>query len=205
MAPHTWTESLTIHKQRTREHILATAADLIAERGATDVSMSLLANRAGIARATLYNHFPDLERVLAALVAHEVALFLVQLDRHLVDAPDPVERLRRFLEATYRWATRQRRQRPPRTHRSPSRKLPPQVIAAMHEPVADLRAVLTAILTDGITTGDFPADIHPRLHAELILKLVLDPIAGPERSQTAARDQLVRFVHRGLTAPPTQP
>jgi AcrR family transcriptional regulator len=160
---------------------------------------------AGVARATLYNHFPDLERVLAALVAHEVAAFLVQLDRHLADAPDPAKRLCRYLHATHRWATQHRRQRPRLTRRAPSRKLPRQVIAAMHEPVTQLREVLTSILTDGVATGDFRTDVQPRVHAEFILKLVLDPIAVPERGQTAVRDQLVRFVHRGLTVQTATP
>ncbi len=109
MAPSIWSDSLATHKQRLREHIVGTAGELLAERGLGGVSMSLLAQRAGIARATLYNHFPDFERVLAALVADEVARFRVQLDRHLADASDPVERLRRYLVAVHDWATNLRR------------------------------------------------------------------------------------------------
>jgi AcrR family transcriptional regulator len=200
MTPTIWGGTLASHKQRLREHIVRTAADLIGERGNTAVPMSVLARRAGIARATLYNHFPDFERVLAALVAHEVTQFRLRLDRQLADAPNPTERLRRYVYATYHWATQTRR--PRRADPNPARKRPPQVIATMHEPLTELREILTTILTDGITTGDFPTDIDPAVYADIILKLVLEPLPATAHSRTTVRNQLLQFIHRGLTAPP---
>ncbi len=211
MAPSIWTDSLATHKQRLRQHIVRTAAELLAERGLGDVSMSLLAQRAGIARATLYNHFPDFERVLAALVADQVARFRVQLDRHLAAAADPAERLRRYLVAVHDWATRQRQQPSKRNDTarptSRTRTLSPQVVTATHEPLSQLHEILEQILTDAIASHAIHPDTDPRLHADLILKLLLDPRQPATAGCTpgAERDQLVRFVLRGLVAHPPSP
>jgi len=212
MAPSIWSDSLATHKQRLREHIVGTAGELLAERGLGGVSMSLLAQRAGIARATLYNHFPDFERVLAALVADEVARFRVQLDRHLADASDPVERLRRYLVAVHDWATNLRRQpqkRPPRpAGRTRKPRLSPQVVAVTHEPLGQLHEILERILADAIARHAVHPDVDPGLHADLILKLLLDPrppTPAAAHPPGAERDQLVRFVLRGLTTRPPAP
>jgi AcrR family transcriptional regulator len=194
MAPSVWSDSLANHKQRLREHIIHTAADLVAELGTADVPMSLLARRAGIARATLYNYFPDFERVLTALVADQVARFRTHLDQQLATVSDPPERLRRYLLAVHRWSARQRQQRPATNHRDTTGKLSPHVIAAMHEPLTELRDVLTGILAAGVADRSFATDIDPSRHAGFILKLLLDP-----GSATGSPAQLLRFIERGLT------
>lgn len=194
MAPTIWDESLTSHKQRQREHILRAAAQLVSERGAADIAMSVLARRAGVARATLYNYFPDVERVLSALVADQAARFRTELDRQLAEATDPSGRLHRYLLAVHQWGAQRRHARAGGTDRS--RKLSPQLLAVIHEPLTDLRELLCAILTDGVARGSFGSDIDPKLYAEFILRLLLDSTAtGP-----AALDQLLRFIQRGLTA-----
>jgi AcrR family transcriptional regulator len=195
MAPTIWSDSLTSHKQRQREHIVRTAGQLMAEQGTANVAMSVLARRAGIARATLYSYFPDIERVVTAVVADQAARFRTQLDQRLAEASSPRERLRRYLLEVHQWAGQRGRSR---GHQDSRRKLSPHLLAVVHEPLTDLRELLAAILTDGVTHNVFAADIDPRLHAEFILKLLMDSTAtGP-----AARDQLLRFVQRGLAAPP---
>jgi AcrR family transcriptional regulator len=189
-----WDDALTDHKRRLRRHIVQTAATLIAERGSPDVPMSLLAARAGIARATLYNYFPDFERVLAALVDHEVETLCAELDRRLAGTTDPSLRLRRFVLTVHDWAARTRRPRP----RSSRRALSAQVVATIHEPLRLLRDMLAGVLVDGVTQGVFAADLDPGTHADLILTLLFDPVTAPD---PAARRHLVRFVERGLAGP----
>jgi AcrR family transcriptional regulator len=201
MAQSIWDDSIAGHKQRLREHILDTAADLIGEHGAADVPMALLARRAGIARATLYNYFPDFERVLSALVAHEVARLRTRLDRQPAGG-DPVARLHQYLTVVYDWAARQRQPRSRTTPRVARRKLAPSAIAAMHEPLAELRQILAGILADGVAAGGFPPDIHPGLHADLIHKILLDPAQATTQTPPVIRDQVLRFIHRGLTVSP---
>lgn len=191
MAPTVWDETLTDHKRRQRERILQTAAELIAERGMADVAMSVLARRAGVARATLYNYFPDIEHVVTALVADQAARFRRRLDQQLAEAADPPERLHRYLLAVHEWATRRTGRH--HTDRRPS----PQLLTVVHEPLTGLRELLATIVADGVTTGVFAADIDPNAHAELIFKLLMDPAAA----DPDGRQQLVRFIQRGLTPP----
>jgi AcrR family transcriptional regulator len=192
MAPTIWEDSLTGHKQRQRAHILRVAADLAAEQGAANVAMSTLARRAGIARATLYNYFPDVERVLAAVVADQAARFRADLDRRLATAPDPAERLHHYLLAVHQWAASRGR-----SHIDRGRKLSPQLSAVIHEPLAGLRELLASILAEGVARRTFATDIEPRLHAEFIFKLLTEPAAAG----SDAGDQLIRFVERGLREP----
>lgn len=50
---------------RTRESVLAAAADLLAEQGWGGVSIEAVSARSGVARTTIYRHWPDLRQLLA--------------------------------------------------------------------------------------------------------------------------------------------
>ncbi|MGI5522100.1 TetR/AcrR family transcriptional regulator [Micromonospora sp. CA-259024] len=57
--------------QSLRDHLIATAERLIAERGAGRLTVRDIAREAGVADGVLYNHFADKEELLAyALQAH---------------------------------------------------------------------------------------------------------------------------------------
>ncbi|MEU8123302.1 helix-turn-helix domain-containing protein [Spirillospora sp. NPDC049024] len=54
-----------------RDHLIATAERLIAERGTAALTVRAIAREAGVADGVLYNHFADKEELLAhALLAH---------------------------------------------------------------------------------------------------------------------------------------
>ncbi|MEU5990906.1 helix-turn-helix domain-containing protein [Spirillospora sp. NPDC047418] len=54
-----------------REHLIATAARMMAERGTAGLTVRAIAREAGVADGVLYNHFADKEDLLAhALRAH---------------------------------------------------------------------------------------------------------------------------------------
>lgn len=74
--PRLWNDTIEAHRRTVRDVTLDTAAALVAERGPASVTMSQIAERTGIARATLYRYFPDVEAIMMAW--HER-----QLDRHL--------------------------------------------------------------------------------------------------------------------------
>jgi AcrR family transcriptional regulator len=54
--------------QRTRGHVLAIARELLPEAGPADLTYSLLAERAGVTRQTLYRHWPTREALLVDLI-----------------------------------------------------------------------------------------------------------------------------------------
>ncbi len=64
--PRIWADTIDSHRRHVQDAILDTTAELIAQQGPMSVSMSTIAERVGIGRATLYKYFPDLESILIA-------------------------------------------------------------------------------------------------------------------------------------------
>src|SRR5580698_11636140 len=54
--------------RRTRDRILAAARELLAETGPAGLTYSLLAERAGVTRQTLYRHWPSRSGLLVDLI-----------------------------------------------------------------------------------------------------------------------------------------
>lgn len=59
--------------ERARSGILRAAADLVASGGSSAVTMSAVARRSAVAKATVYNHFRDRDELLRSLLATERA------------------------------------------------------------------------------------------------------------------------------------
>jgi AcrR family transcriptional regulator len=55
-------------RQGARERILGTAYELFSHRGVHDVGVDELVERAGVAKATLYNHFPSKDQLVLAFL-----------------------------------------------------------------------------------------------------------------------------------------
>jgi len=95
--------------EQRREQLIDAALEVILERGYRGVSIEAVARAAGVTRPVVYDHFPDLGRLLHALVEREERYSLEQLERVVPDvsaqagAQRPVEVLagavRRFLDA----------------------------------------------------------------------------------------------------------
>ena len=74
-------------KRRTREHLLSSARDLVADAAA--LTVDAVAERAGVSRATAYRYFPDQRALLAAAHPETHAASLLTDP----DESDPVRRL----------------------------------------------------------------------------------------------------------------
>jgi AcrR family transcriptional regulator len=92
--------------EQRREQLIDAALSVILEQGYGGVSIEAVARVAGVTRPVVYDHFPNLGRLLHALVEREERWSLEQLDQVVPDDPgdgDPVELLaggvRRFLDA----------------------------------------------------------------------------------------------------------
>jgi TetR/AcrR family transcriptional repressor of mexAB-oprM operon len=76
----------------TRTVILETARELFIRQGYAATAMSQVARRTGIAKATIYHHFPDKRGLIDELVAQAMALMARTLDA-LARERDPGARL----------------------------------------------------------------------------------------------------------------
>lgn len=93
--PKLWNETIETHRDAVRRAVLDAAAHLVAGHGLSAVTMSAIAQSAGIGRATLYKYFPDVESILVAWHERQVESHLAELVR----VKDRVEGVGEQLEA----------------------------------------------------------------------------------------------------------
>src|SRR5215469_6233559 len=97
--PRLWTETIAAHRAAVQDAVLDAVAALIAEHGLASVTMTEVAERSGIGRATLYKYFPDVEAVLVAWHQRQVSDHLAQLTQAAAGTPGPPgQRLQAVLE-----------------------------------------------------------------------------------------------------------
>ncbi len=85
---HTWADIRSSFKDDQRRLIARTALELLMESGSAALTMSALADRAGMSRQTLYRYFPDLDHVLEASVEDFPAMDQ-QFRAMILTDPDP--------------------------------------------------------------------------------------------------------------------
>jgi AcrR family transcriptional regulator len=77
-----------------RDQIIDTARSLFGERGTTDVSMDEIANRAGVARSTVYVYFANRDELLQACVQSMYDKIKDTVVEVFEEGAPPMERLR---------------------------------------------------------------------------------------------------------------
>src|SRR6185503_20231999 len=88
-------------EQETRQRITEAAMNLHGSIGPARTTISAVADRAGVQRATVYRHFPDEESLFAACSGHYMALNPPPDPEAWAEETDHSARLRRALTETY--------------------------------------------------------------------------------------------------------
>jgi len=189
VVPRLWNETIEAHRAAVRDAILNTTAELVAENGLLSVTMSRIAEKTGIGRATLYKYFPDVEAILLAWHERHVSAHLEHLAELRDQAGDARQRLEAVLEA---YALIQQKR-----HAT-------ELAALLHrdEHVAQARQhlmdIIRDLLTEGAHTGDLRADIAPEELASYCLHALA--AAGSLPTEAAVR-RLVTVTLAGLRPP----
>jgi AcrR family transcriptional regulator len=97
--PKLWNETIAAHRREVRDATLDTTAALVAEHGLLSVTMSQIAEETGIARATLYKYFPDVETILLAWHERQISGHLEYLAEVRDQERGADKRLEAVLEA----------------------------------------------------------------------------------------------------------
>ena len=97
--PKLWRETIETHRRDVRDAVLDTTAALVAHHGLLSVTMSRIAEEAGIGRATLYKYFPDGEAIVLAWHERQVAGHLERLGQVADRAGSAGQRLEAVLQA----------------------------------------------------------------------------------------------------------
>ncbi|MDJ0949945.1 MAG: helix-turn-helix domain-containing protein [Alphaproteobacteria bacterium] len=94
---------------RTRARILGAAYRLFFQEGFSRVSVDAIAQAAEVTKRTLYNHFDSKDTLVAAVLDHQRAYALAQIQSwRPIAAATPAEFLVALFEALERWASRPR-------------------------------------------------------------------------------------------------
>jgi AcrR family transcriptional regulator len=88
--PADWNEAIDTHRSAVVRDVLIAVDALIAEGGVLNLSMSAIASRANIGRATLYRYFSSVDQVFAAWQQQRITDHLDELRRAAVDTGQPV-------------------------------------------------------------------------------------------------------------------
>jgi AcrR family transcriptional regulator len=96
--PRLWNETIEAHRAAVRDATLDTTAALVAEHGLRAVTMSQIAEKTGIGRATLYKYFPDVGAILFAWHERQITGHLEYLAEVRDRAGNADERLEAVLE-----------------------------------------------------------------------------------------------------------
>ncbi|QYX76164.1 TetR/AcrR family transcriptional regulator [Streptomyces akebiae] len=184
--PKLWNETIDAHRHAVREAILNTTTELVKAGGLRSVTMSQIAEKTGIGRATLYKYFSDVEAVLLAWHERQVTGHLHQMAEVAGQPGTPAERLQAVLEA-YADIARQR-------HGGELATLLHQgehVSHAEHH----LAHMVQALIAEGADSGDLRGDIPPAELAQYCLHALTAAAGLPS---VAAVRRLVGVTLNGL-------
>ncbi|MFC5281561.1 TetR/AcrR family transcriptional regulator [Arcanobacterium canis] len=91
--------NLAEHRERTRDALFGALQRLMEERGFDGITMSDLAREAGIGRTAIYNHVHDKEDLLMEFVAHEISVYVENVQKSLATTANPIDQLRIFVRS----------------------------------------------------------------------------------------------------------
>lgn len=202
LAASRWADTLDEHRAAQRDHILTVAFELLRERGMTTMSMSAVAARAGISRATLYHYFPDMDALLSAWIGREIGASVAELVRSARAIPDPLARIEELVSAqTTLFASSDHRLS---VDHLESEAGSPAVRREVAAQMAPLRELLADTLRQADTDGLLRAELEPTLAADLLLGMLgaarRHIVAGNVSAQTAAA-AVTELVRRGWFGP----
>ena len=192
VVPKLWNETIETHRRAVRDAILDTTWALVTEHGLTSVTMSQIAEKTGIGRATLYKYFPNVEAILLAWHERHVTGHLEHLAELRDQAGGAGERLEAVLEA-YALISHHREHHGAELaaflHRG-------EHVARAQQQLIDL---VRDLLTEAAETGDVRDDVAPDELASYCLHALTAASSLP--SKTAVR-RLVTVTLAGLHPPP---
>ena len=140
-------------EEQTRQRITEAAVELHGSVGPARTTISAIADKAGVQRATVYRHFPDEETLFEACSGHYAAMNPPPDLTPWGEIADPAARLRQALTEVYAFYGRTEAMLD-----NVTRDIP--FVPSMAKPVARRRAYLEAAI-DAIVTGR-PERGHPR-------------------------------------------
>ena len=189
-------ESLASHRELTRTRLFDALGSLMAEQPFESITMSQIAERAGVGRTAVYNHFADKEVLLLAYMRQVTEEFTSVLSERLSTEPDPLMRLRLYIRSHVQMTSRYH----VKAGMGLRRQMSDRGASHLHDHVGMVGEVLISILDDALGRGLIAQQntlgaVH-LIHATLAGQRL--PADGPHRE--SALCLVETFILRGLGA-----
>ncbi|MBR8741150.1 TetR/AcrR family transcriptional regulator [Nocardiopsis sp. MG754419] len=188
--------TIAAHRARTRDRIMDAVDELIRTQGIDRISMTDVANAAGITRTALYNYFPDKPALLLAFTEKVNTTFVERYKRELPSGVSASRRLSAFVRLQLEGIVAH--PHPPAAELGAS--LGPDAYQALAAHVAPMQRLLTEVLDEGIASGEFDHLPGGRV-AALTLSMVGSqrlPLVSGEVGLEETHALVTRFVLRAL-------
>jgi AcrR family transcriptional regulator len=174
-----------------RERIIDATLTLVGEHGLAGVTMVAVAKTAGVARATLYSHYPDIPSILADAATthnHDAIDGLRQVLGVVSRPPQAIEQLVRYIASIsshgHTLAT--------------LHSFPPELRDQLAAFDAELEHQIGSILSDGIAAGDFRTSLDTDATATLLRHALIGVselvAATPERAAHLVDDAVTTLL-----------
>ncbi|HZR38912.1 MAG TPA: helix-turn-helix domain-containing protein [Ktedonobacteraceae bacterium] len=171
-------------RQARAELILDEAEKLLAEKGYHDTSIDEIAARAGVAKGTLYQHFPSKEALILALLERNVELLEQTIERITREPGSARSRLEQLLHYVYQ--ERPGQHRPLLQLVDQNAEIRQAIITgkqgSIYERWQQITHQIRRMLEDGKAEGEF----DPVISTELMLCLFIDMLTLSGRQQLTA-------------------
>lgn len=189
--------STELPRTDTAARIIGAAFALLAEHGLAGITMSAIATQAGIARQTLYNHFSDVDSIIAAAMAAHHHDDLRILTGMLATIPTTIGRLEHLVR--HATVTAAQHGTLPALHPL----LSPSAQQAARDHDEEIRSMIRDSLSHGRQTGQIAPEVDPDLHAVLLHHL----LHGAAELAATRPDDITRIADTtiGLMRGATQP
>ena len=177
------------------ERIAQAALTLISERGLAGVTMSEVARQAGVARQTLYNHYPDVESIVTSVIEQHGQMELAQVRRLLEGHAGAAAKLEQLIRHSVTMGADGHALASLESSLSPGAQ---EVLRTHRGRTEDM---VKEILEEGIGQGVFRADLDPEADATFIREVLVPSVDRPDLVDIARlTEATVRFVLAAVEA-----
>ena len=150
-----------------RDRIMRATFELVTEEGLGTVTMTAIADRADVARQTLYNHFTDVEQIVIAGIEEYNAIGFAHLTELLEATTTTEAKLDLLVRHTVAATSHGHAVADLRSALSADAR------AHLDQHVTSFRSLIESIIADGVADGSLRESIDPAVYAVLIEGLLL--------------------------------
>ncbi|GHO69756.1 hypothetical protein KSC_086480 [Ktedonobacter sp. SOSP1-52] len=169
------TPHLTLKEKQRQERenlILQTAEEVLEEKGYYETSMDEIATRVGIAKGTIYTHFPSKEELVATIFARDMQKFLQGFDAILEAELTPRARLENIMSYLHEGLYGRRAKLLSSTYTGVDlKRLVNEKRGSIREMWECLISKVSKLLDEGKAVGEFRTDVSTRVMLFMMLSL----------------------------------